>query len=362
LRYTPVVHPEGSAIRFGLGGIKGVGVAAAEAIIAERKKNGPFKSFVDFCERVDNASANSRAIECLIKAGAFDFTGVPRGCLVQKIPVVAEHAARTRADHANGQRSLLDLLGDDEDTGLRLTDKDLTGPDPWTLTTKLNFEREMIGFFVSGHPLAKHEWILRAYNQTKADKIASLPNDSRTRIGGLVARLAKRTTKKVPPTQWLSFDLETLEGNVSCAVFGESVSAVGGKLSEGAEVMLVGTVRTNDRGTSLSVDEVHPLEEVPKLFSAGLNVKLSSKTATKENVAKMKELFARFPGKTPVTFFVKQPDGGGTARVVSDAKVEIADELLKGLKEVADGVSVASVSDAGLESPRRRFRGPPGPR
>lgn len=362
LRYTPVVHADGSAIRFGLGGIKGVGMAAAEAIIAERKKNGPFKSFVDFCERVDNAAANSRAIECLIKAGAFDFTGVPRGCLVQKIPVVAEHAARTRADHANGQRSLLDLLGEDEDTGLRLTDRDLVGPDPWSLTTKLNFEREMIGFFVSGHPLAKSEWILKAYNLSRADKIASLPNDARTRIGGLVARLAKRTTKKVPPTQWLSFDLETLEGNVSCAVFGESVSAVGGKLAEGAEVMLVGSVRTNDRGTSLSVDEVHPLEEVPKLFSTGLNVKLTSRTATKENVGKMKEAFARFPGKTPVTFFVKQPDGGGTARVVSEAKVEIAEGLLKELKEIADGVAVAALSDAGLEAPRRRFRAAFAPR
>ena len=355
LRFTPVR----GTIRFGLGGVKGVGAAAVESIIAERKANGPYASFTDFCERIDTAAVNSRTVESLVKAGAFDFTGLPRGCLVNGLSTAMEHAARARSDRANGQTALFDMLGAADDSGLRFTDENLRTPDPWTLVQRLNFEREMTGFFISGHPLDSRAWILKAFNLVTADRFSSLPSDTRTRIGGLVARPANRTTKKQPPTQWISFDLETLEGTVSCAVFGDAVSAFRSQIVAGAPVMVVGSVRNNSMGSSLSVDELHPLDEVPALFTAALNLYLAPDATAPESLAKLDDILKRHSGPSAVRLVVRTAEGANVV-VRPDRTVRVTNDLITELRPFAHNIRCVKIDDVGLTVPRRhRPSGPP---
>jgi DNA polymerase III subunit alpha len=164
LRFTPVKD----AIRYGLAGIKGVGAGAVEALVREREAGGPFKGLVDFCERMGNSEVNKKAIEALVKCGAFDFTGLARGQLFDGIETAMGYAASVRKDRAAGQSSLFDLLGGDDAAGVVMTDGDLPAGEPWPQKQMLAFEKELIGFYISGHPLLACAWTLEKYNQCDA--------------------------------------------------------------------------------------------------------------------------------------------------------------------------------------------------
>jgi DNA polymerase-3 subunit alpha len=190
-RFTPVKE----SIRYGLAGVKGVGGAAVAALVREREANGPFKGLVDFCERIETGEVNKKAIEALVKCGAFDFTGLMRGQLFEGIETAMGYAASVRKDRAAGQASLFDMLGGDDVAGVVMTDADLPVGEPWPQKHMLAFEKELIGFYISGHPLLACAWTLEKYNHCDASGFDTLPERTRTRIGGLVTNAQKRYTK-----------------------------------------------------------------------------------------------------------------------------------------------------------------------
>ena len=354
LRFTP----SKGAIRYGLAGIKGVGSAAVESLVKEREANGPFKGLVDFCERIVNGDVNKKAIEALVKCGAFDFTGLMRGQLFGGIETAMGYAASVRKDKAAGQSSLFDMLGGDDAAGVVMSDKDLPVGEPWPQKQMLAFEKELIGFYISGHPLLACSWTLEKYNQCDAAGFATLPERTRTRIGGLVVNAQKRFTKPKNPEEsprgMLSFRLDTLDGAVSAIAFPEAFEKYGIYLQPDAAVMLCGSVRADNGGggNTLSVDEVYPLEEVPARFTLGLSLHVNVGTWTEQRMRSLKDVLRRHSGSTPVNLCLLYPDNAKVyLRTCDSLHVRVSEALVKECEKIVDGLYVGTVKQAGLKAP-----------
>ena len=354
LRFTPV---KGS-IRYGLAGIKGVGAGAVEALVKEREAGGPFRGLVDFCERLESGDVNKKAIEALVKCGAFDFTKLPRGRLFEGIETAMGYAASRRKDRAAGQSSLFDQLGGDGAAGVVMTDRDLPAGEPWPQKQMLAFEKELIGFYISGHPLLACAWTLEKYNQCDAARFAEMPERTRTRIGGLVVNAQKRFTKPKRPDEMprpmMSFRLDTLDGSVSAVAFPEAFAQFGIHLQPDAAVMLCGSVRKDNGGggNTLTVDEVYPIDEVPERFTLGLSLHVNVGTWSEERMRELKDVIRRHPGKTPLNLCLLYPDNAKVhLRAASHLTVRVSEALVKECGKIVDGIYVGTRKEAGLRAP-----------
>ena len=354
LRFTPVK----SAIRYGLAGIKGVGAGAVEALVKEREARGPFKGLVDFCERMENGEVNKKTIEALVKSGAFDFTGRLRGQLFEGIETAMGYAASVRKDRAAGQASLFDALGGEESAGVVMTDRDLPAGEPWPQKQMLAFEKELIGFYISGHPLLACSWTLEKYNQCDAAGFGALPERTRTRIGGLVVNAQKRFTKPKKPDEvpraMMSFRLDTLEGSISAVAFPEAYEKYSIHLQPDAAVMLCGSVRADNGGggNTLTVDEIYPLDEVPVRFTTSLSLHVNVGTWTDERMRELKDVLRRHPGETPVTLCLLYPDNAKVyLRASSQLTVRVTEAFVRECENHVDGLYVGTRKEAGLRAP-----------
>ena len=354
LRFTPVK----GAVRYGLAGVKGVGEIAAAAIIQERQANGPFNGLVHLCERMESGEVNKRAIEALVKCGAFDFTGLMRGHLVEGIESAMGYAATVRKDRAAGQASLFDMLSGDAAAGVVMTDADLPAGEPWPQKQMLAFEKELIGFYISGHPLLACSWVLEKYNLCSAGEFPDLPERTRTRIGGLVINAQKRFTKPKSqadvPRSMMSFQLDTLEGTVSAVAFPEAFEKYGIHLVPDAAVLLCGSVR-KDNGTganTLTVDEIYPIDDVPRLFSEAACLHVNVGTWSEERMKQLKGILRRHPGRTPINMCLLYPDNAKVfLRLSANLSAEISEALVKECETLVDRVYVAVNKQASLQPP-----------
>ena len=358
LRFTPVKD----AIRYGLAGIKGVGAGAVEALIREREAQGPFLGLVDFCERIETGDVNRKAIEALVKCGAFDFTKLMRGRLFAGLEAAAGYAASRRKDKAAGQASLFEGLGGDAAAGVHMRDADLPAAEPWPQKQMLAFEKELIGFYISGHPLLACAWTLERYNQCGVESFAALPERARTRLGGLVVNAQKRFTKpKNPndvPRPMMSFRLDTLEGSISAVAFPEAFERYGIHLQPDAAVMLCGSVRqdNNGGGNTLTVDEIYPLDEVPARFTQTLSLHVNVGTWSEERMRALRDIIRRHPGPTPLHICLLYPDNAKVhVRASRELTVRVSEALVKECEKIVDGIYVSARKESGLKPP-------PGPR
>ncbi len=353
LRFTPVK----GAIRYGLAGVKGVGAGAVEALVKEREARGPFKGLVDFCERIQNSEVNRKTMEALVKCGAFDFTGLMRGRLFAGIESAMGYAAAVRRDRAAGQSSLFDLLGDEAAAGVVMADRDLPAAEPWPQKQMLAFEKELIGFYISGHPLLACAWTLEKYNQCDAAGFANLSERTRTRIGGLVVNAQKRFTKprgNEAPRPMMSFRLETLEGAISAVAFPEAFHKYSILLQPEAAVMLCGCVRKdgNGSGNTLTVDEIYPIDEVPARFTTGLSLHVNAGTWTEERMRELKNLIRQHPGPTPVNICLLYPENAKVyLRASNQLTVRVSEALVKACEKIVDGTYISARREAGLCPP-----------
>ena len=363
LRFTPV---KGS-IRYGLAGIKGVGEGAVEALIKERKANGPFKGLVDFCERVGGGDVNRKTIESLIKCGAFDFSGLSRRRLFGGLDDAMSYASTRQKDRQKGQSSLFDMLGGDAaaGSGLALTDADLppesAGGDAWTQRQLLEFEKELTGFYISGHPLESYVWTQKTFDLTVPTQVNELEERTRTRLSGLVDAPQKRIIKPKKegdlPKPMISFRLEALDGTaVSAVAFSETCEKYGDLLTAGAAVMLCGSIRADKNGgKSFSISEVYPLSEVPTLFSRHVTLHVRVGNWRAERVKEVQELLQANRGPVPVQICLHYEDKTKVYVQCGDKwSVKPGEKMIAKLKELVDTVRVAVKPNALLQEPETR--------
>jgi len=248
------------SIRFGLAAIKNVGEAAMESILATRAQDGSFRSLEDFCARVDLRLVNRRVIESLIKAGAFDAFGLPRAHLMAQTDVALEAGQRLQRDRAEGQSSLFDDLASSA-SPRPAAGEPAPGPilDEWDADQRLGFEKEVLGFYISGHPLARYQAVVQEMGVITAADLAARSHGAKVVLFGLVSGLKETATRS--GNRMAFFTLEDMSGAVEVTVFPEPFKAAAPYLRSREPVLMRGRVDDGDKGRVVLADDVRALEQ-----------------------------------------------------------------------------------------------------
>jgi DNA polymerase-3 subunit alpha len=284
-------------IRFGLGAIKGVGSGAAEAIIAQRQAGGPFPGLLGFCERVD-AGINRRVLENLAKAGAFDSLGWKRSQTSALLDEAMQRAQHTLSDRRSGQRSLFDLLAPEDNRLLQLTPPDIP---EWDRRELLSYEKELLGFYVTGHPTDQVAELLQTYQTESIAETGALADGTGTRIGGIISHLEVKRSKR-DNRPWAILTLEGREAEIECLVYSDRYAECADVIAPDALVFVEGSVtRREEEPPKVTAERVLPLARAPELFTAEVHLRLHEKAVTKALVAELAAVCRAHPGRTPVT-------------------------------------------------------------
>lgn len=278
----------GQSIRFGLAGVKNAGTNAIAAIMSVRQKGGRFLSLTDFCSRVDMRLVNKRVIESLIKCGAFDSLGEKRSRLLAVLDQAIEIAGQKQKDLSRGQIGLFD----DEITEAA----DLAYPNIPELPKEsiLAMEKEIIGFYVTGHPLDQYREVMRSLTAIERLHFDSVVDGQTVKIGGLVATAKRLTTKSNDMMCFVG--LEDFTGVIEAIVFPRVFEKVNRLLTPDMAVLIIGRLSVNEEGVKVLVQDVKPLGEA----KAEMRIRIEKNRETADIMAKLKEVFLAHRGKTSV--------------------------------------------------------------
>ncbi len=327
--FTPVAE----GIRFGLAGIRGVGEGVSDLIVEEREKNGPFQDIFDFVNRIDTSKANRRVVESLVKAGAFDATGYTRKQMCELVSKdnpqnILDAAVRRQKNAAAGQLSIFDLFDSEEDAG---SVNDRVAPDgvEWDNRVKLAQEKDVLGIYVTDHPLRPFEYALsqvRNYGISEIDEMADeatgsfkVPEKKVFTWAGMVSDVQKKVTKS--GDQMATFTLADMEGEVACVCFpkvfakkgsclyGETDSLTGEPVGD-VFVKVRANLERSDRGNQLMVLDIDPLaldsvSNRPKT----LEIRIASSMLNQSFVSQMSRALGCYPGKDNVELLVEEVSG-----------------------------------------------------
>jgi DNA polymerase-3 subunit alpha len=349
---APAPAAKRGRIRFGLGAVRGVGESAVEAILSARAEGGPFQSLFDFAGRVDARKINKKVIEALVKSGAFDFEGLPRWQLAAGIDAALAAGASAQADRQSGQVSLFGALPEATAPRPRYPSAGETVGDApveeWPERVRLAFEKEALGFYLTGHPLGGYEKEARRYASATCSQVAQKRAGDKVAVVGVVASLRERQNKE-KGTRFGFFTLEDLTGTAEVICWGSRPAAGGRPAQKGwidweemvkqDEPLLVhGEVRIDTR------DEENPKREIVAAGIELLSTVRSQKTSeialrldadrlTAERAGALKGLLARHPGTCAVTVRAVIP-GESETTVRAGAKVIPSDELIEAARRL----------------------------
>ena len=322
----------GTDIRFGLTAIRNVGANVVVAIVATRETKGAFVSFTDFLAKVPAVVCNKRTIESLIKAGAFDSLGNTRRALLLVHEQAVESVIGVKRKEAEGQFDLFaDFAGADDDGSLSFS-VDVPDLPDWDKKQRLAFEREMLGLYVSDHPLRGLENVLSAAADVS---IATLlgdearPDGSTVTIAGLITAVQRKMSKQGNP--WAAVTVEDMEGSVEIMFFGETYLAYSTALAEDTVVVVRGRVRRRDDSMQLQAIEVS-LPDVSSVADSPLTVSLSVTRCTPPVVERLREILINHPGVIEVHLKLTSPGRATVMRLEESLRVERCSALFGDLK------------------------------
>jgi DNA polymerase-3 subunit alpha len=295
LKFLPEKIGEREGIRYGMTAIKNVGEGAVLSIIEERNRAGVFKSMEDFCTRVDSKKTNKKVLESLVKCGAFDWTGQERAQLFSQIDSALAASASSQKDRAIGQVSLFD------DFMTAAAPKKSSAPkvEPWPVSEKLSYEKELLGFYVTGHPLDPYR---KALQNTKFAPIASLAemeDKSNVQIAGMLSIVEKKFTKK-EGKPFAIVTLEDLTDSLEVMIWNKTFAACAQHLEKGNVVIISGRLDKKEEGVRISADEVRPLKATASNGELPVELSMIKEEATEDDLLKLQSVLEEFPGTRPV--------------------------------------------------------------
>ncbi|PYJ56257.1 MAG: DNA polymerase III subunit alpha [Verrucomicrobia bacterium] len=293
-----------STIRFGLAAVKGAGEIAVQSILKARSEGEKFKSLSDLCERVDTRTVNRKVLEALVKSGACDCLGETRATLFAQIDRTLARAASVVADRQRGQGSLFGLLQEKESP----TPESMTKLPEWPQHELLAYEKELLGFYVTGHPLTPYAPLIEKYCLHKTSALAQLPNRSMTRIGGLIAAIQNGVSKKTNKP-YSMVTLEDLEGSVQVLVMNENYDRYRDLIAPNKAILVVGEVNTGDDKPKIFPQEIMPLEDAMRRYTKQVHLRLHTAHLTPDQLDLIHEMVAGFSGKCPLFLCFKRPAG-----------------------------------------------------
>ncbi len=296
--------PGRPAIRFGLAAIKGVGEVAVESVLKARAEGGTFSSLFNLCERVDGRSVNRKMLEAFIRCGACDGFGRTRSTLMSQLERTMARAASVISDRERGQSSLFGAF-EDRSAAEPEAQKDLP---EWPDHELLAQEKELLGFYVTGHPLTPYASILQSYSLANTKTLAQLPNRALTRLGGLIAAVQNGVSKK-NGKPYSMVTLEDLDGSVQVLCVNENYEKYRELLTQGKAIFVIGEINTGDERPKIFPQEIMALEDVPRRFTKQVHLRLHTAHLKPENLESLQTLLAAHPGRCPLFLCFRRPAG-----------------------------------------------------
>ncbi|MGI9667964.1 MAG: DNA polymerase III subunit alpha [Acidimicrobiia bacterium] len=317
-------------IIFGLSAVRNVGEAVTDLIVAERDAHGPYESFFDFIERVDVSVLNKRTIESMIKGGAFDSMDYSRrGLLEVAYGVIDATVDRRKAEEA-GQYSLFG--GVDDTSGV--VDHEVPEHE-WDKKVRLAFEKEMLGLYISDHPLLGLEKALSTMTDTPVPGLWDKEDRSQATVAGVVSAVNRRYTRKGDPMVY--FTIEDLQGSVEAVAFPKTVSDFGPMIREDAVVVVRG--RVDHRGDDVKFI-AQSMTEPDLSADQSVRVRVSASRLSPTVVAKLKTVLTNHPGTAPVYIHMHGDAGEKVLRIGQEHRVDPRSGLFAELRELLGPTSV----------------------
>ena len=314
-------------IFFGLSAIKGCGGSAAEAIAAQRMKNGPFRDIFDFCERVDVSQCGRATIEALIRGGGMDCFGARRSQLLAVVEKALQGGASKLKDRKSGQMSLFD---DFEEV---IEDTKIVLPDIPELPEKelLSMEKEVLGYYLTAHPLSAYEKSLKAFCSHTSSTIKLCKNRDEVLMGGMISSIKIAHTKNPKPGQsskYANFDLEDMDGFVRSICWPDGMEKFGDMIQPDAVVLVRGKVdKRGEDEVNFIVDEMIPIAEADTKFTTGIHIMYDQEKHKPELINKIREVLRGYPGPRDVLFAIRLETGETVHVKSSKQRVVISPEL-----------------------------------
>jgi len=308
--------PHSEAIRFGLAAVKNVGGNAIESIVAARKKLGRFKSIFEFCENVDLRLLNKRVLESLIKSGAMDSLG-RRAQLMAVLDKAMEQAQKAQRDAESGQHGLFGVFQQEE----AASHNDVLPNIPdWDEHTRLGAEKEILGFFITGHPLEKYKDKLADLQALSIEEIAAMTKstgkDETIATAGIISNV--RVLKSKRGDFYAQSTLEDMSGSIDMIVFPEAYKRIGEKVKLEVPVLVKAGVRIEEGANpKITAAEIMPLEEAKVKLPSAVRIRLMLETSSIETVDELYALFLERKGEAKVLFNLERE---GDFMVVMEVK------------------------------------------
>ena len=313
----------GSKIRFGLAAVKNVGENAIESII-EARNNGKFSSLFEFCERVDLKKVNKRVIEGLIKCGAFDSTGDYRSRMMASLEDCVDYGQRLQKEKADPQIGLFDLQADHHAINLPSMSK----IDEWDEKQLLTFEKESLGFYITGHPLSEYEDILEKFTNTNSSTLKEQNDGDSVRIGGMIRNTKIIKTKKGDLMAFVT--LEDLHGSVEIIIFSALYAKVYDLLTEDISILVRGHLQKDENSVKILADTVIPMDKAEETWSTSIHFNLDITRTDKALLEKLQNIFKRHPGSCRGYVHLLNPEKTETIIALSDArKLKVGSLLIR---------------------------------
>lgn len=343
------------AVRFGLSAVKNVGQGAIDSIITARNKEGRFKSLYHFCEHIDSRLVNRKVIESLIKCGAFDSLGLFRSQLMAILDKAMEVAGGIQKDRVGGQMSFFDTF--EEDGDFKKSFQDIPAIKEWPENQLLAFEKALLGFYITKHPLTRFEKILRLYGTSDSAGLTNFKDGSIISIGGILQKVKLTTTKKTGERMAIA-QLEDLSGTVEVLVFPKTYTSIGRHFKTDAMIFLKARLSLREEEPKLIAEDAMPLEEVQEKMTKSITINLITTGLDNKTLESMKIILSSHKGRIPTFIYFKTPENKKvTLALGGDYTVQPSVELVNELEELL-GEGTVSVSAPVLLEQRRAYSGP----
>jgi DNA polymerase-3 subunit alpha len=327
---TVSFNVEGGKIRFGMSAIKNVGKAAVEEMIKSRNALGrDFTGIFDFCANVDSHIVNKRSLEGLVLSGAFDSCGVNRATLFDSIETVLEWGHKIR----NSRLSTTDSLFGGAENEMKISEPVLPDVKPWSAEYRLAKEREVLGFYVTGHPLSKYEFDYRNFASIHLGETEALEDyNDVVKACGVVTALKTKIDKAGRTMAF--FTLDDFSGSCEALMFSKVYEKCGRYLEEEKCIFIIGKTESSGDAIKLHIDDVFPLEEARERFLQSVNVIFNRTNNDAGKILFLKKIFGKSKGAVPI--FLHLGANGSKPRrfFLKDYRIKVTNEFISGVTQL----------------------------